>query len=333
MYGQTLTPLQRRQGRELRRRSNRLATQIARIWRRSDTTNIDEMLRAAVPQIVTAIRAVQTVTVADALALTQPIMEQFDDTSYAPAYMADARAWAGWNGNGQPVGAMLMESRTHAVQALDMGLSLDVAKTRVRSNLVTIARTCVADTQRSASMVAAKACATQSLPIRVLNPPSCARCVILAGTSSGGFERHPNCDCTFIWAKDAPDEAYTSPDLYLETLSDDELARVLGSKANARAYKDGADLNQLVNAYRRKGSVRSAQWGDRRIKYTLEGTTRRGAASYRMIAAGYANDYIKMGGRYTRVDRPRLMPETIYESCARTGRDPRAMLAAYGWIL
>ena len=113
----------------------------------------------------------------------------------------------------------------------------------------------------------------------------------------------------------------------------DELARVLGSKANARAYKDGADLNQLVNAYRRKGSVQSAQWGDRRIKYTLEGTTRRGAASYRMIAAGYANDYIKMGGRYTRVDRPRLMPETIYESCARTGRDPRAMLAAYGWIL
>ena len=291
------------------------------------------MLRTAVPQIVAAVRAVQMMTVEDALALTQPIMERFDDTSYAPAYMADVRAWAGWNGNGQPVGAMLMESRAHATRALDMGLSLDVAKARVRSNLVTIARTCVADTQRSASMVAAKACSTQSLPIRVLNPPSCARCVILAGTSSGGFERHPNCDCTFIWAKDAPDEAYTSPDLYLETLSDDELARVLGSKANARAYKDGADLNQLVNAYRRKGSVQSAQWGDRRIKYTLEGTTRRGAASYRMIAAGYANDYIKMGGRYTRVDRPRLMPETIYESCARTGRDPRAMLAAYGWIL
>ena len=79
--------------------------------------------------------------------------------------------------------------------------------------------------------------------------------------------------------------------------------------------------------------MQCAQWGDRRIKYTLEGTTRRGAASSRMIASGYANDYTKLGGRYTRVDRPRLMPETIYESCARTGRDPQELLYKYGWIL
>lgn len=291
------------------------------------------MLRTAVPQIVAAISGVQAVTVHDALDLTKPIMEDIDGRNYTQSYLPDASAWLGWNGNGQPVGAILMDAGTAGRRALDSGFGMDVAEQRVRSELVTMARTCVADTQRSVSMVAAKACNHEATQIRVLNPPSCARCVILAGTSSGSFERHPNCDCTFIWAADAPDEAYTQPHLYLETLSDDELARVLGSRANARAYKDGADLNQLVNAYRRKGGVRTAQWDGRRIKYTLEGTTRRGAASSRMIASGYANDYTKLGGRYTRVDRPRLMPETIYESCARTGRDPQELLYKYGWIL
>lgn len=92
-------------------------------------------------------------------------------------------------------------------------------------------------------------------------------------------------------------------------------------------------LNQLVNAYRRSGSVSAAQLYGRNVKYTTEGMTKRGLASSRMISAGYAKDYVKKGGRYTKVDRPRLMPETIYDICARTGKDPRQMLYDYGWIL
>ena len=140
-----------------------------------------------------------------------------------------------------------------------------------------------------------------------------------------------------MWSHDVPANAYADPYSYLNDLVDaddmDALARILGSRANVRAYLDGADLNQLVNAYRRKGSVTKAQFYDRRIKYTTEGTTRRGSASYRMISAGYANGFVKHGGRYTRIDRPRLMPETIYEICDRQGRDPKQMLRNYGWIL
>lgn len=291
------------------------------------------VLQAAVPRILLTIRAVQSSTVRDALEQTQPIMEQIDHRHYSRAYIPAADAWLGWNGDGQPVGAMLMDTASHGRQAMAAGLGADVARTRILNALVTMARTCVADTQRSASMVAARSCNRHAMPIRVLNPPSCGRCVILAGSTKGAFERHPNCDCTCIWAEDAPDEAYTSPTLYLESLSDEELAHVLGSKANARAWQEGADLNQLVNAYRRNGSVTTAQFGDMRIKYTLEGTTRRGVAASRMISSGYANDWTKLGGRYMRVDRPRLMPETIYRVCEQTGRDPQDMLYKYGWIL
>ena len=46
-----------------------------------------------------------------------------------------------------------------------------------------------------------------------------------------------------------------------------QLAKVLGGRANARAYTDGADLNQLVNAQR---GIRTAQIDGRNIKYTTE---------------------------------------------------------------
>lgn len=139
-----------------------------------------------------------------------------------------------------------------------------------------------------------------------------------------------------------PESAYANPYSYLNEIVDsgdeEQLARILGSRANARAYIDGADLNQLINAYRRKGSVQTMYFYNknlsyRKFKYTTEGTTKRGAAAYRMIKAGYANGYLKIGGRYTRIDRPRLMPETIYEVCDRTGRDPKKMLQDFGWIL
>ena len=81
------------------------------------------------------------------------------------------------------------------------------------------------------------------------------------------------------------------------------------------------------------GDYAQAKFYNRKIKYTTEGTTRRGAAAYRMISAGYANGFIKHGGRYEKIDRPRLMPETIYEICDRQGRDPKQMLRNYGWIL
>ena len=122
----------------------------------------------------------------------------------------------------------------------------------------------------------------------------------------------------------------TSPSEYLDSLDEGQLAKVLGGRANARAYADGADLNQLVNAQR---GIRTAQIDGRNIKYTTEGTTRHGLAASRMIDSGYAKEFVKNGGRYTKVDRPRLMPETIYARCGDDHEKALGMLYKYGWIL
>ncbi len=78
-----------------------------------------------------------------------------------------------------------------------------------------------------------------------------------------------NCDCEHVPATEADSPLYdTDPRAYIDSLTDTEQDRLL-TKAAARAYRDGADLNQLVNA--RRGMTRAGLT-------TQEGTTRRGVA-------------------------------------------------------
>src|SRR5699024_9540935 len=97
---------------------------------------------------------------------------------------------------------------------------------------------------------------------------------------------------------------------YLDSLDDDQLARVLGSKANARAYHDGASVQEMVNAYRKAGSVRKAQGYGRDVKITFDGTTRQGR--YGRLVRERGGDFRKQQGRVRAVEG-RLMPSSIYE--------------------
>ena len=125
----------------------------------------------------------------------------------------------------------------------------------------------------------------------------------------------------------------TDPVAYLDSLDKEGLRKALGSEANARAFADGADPGQIVNAYRRQlvsprsyvGGVRPAQVYGRSVRYTTEGTTRRGIANWRMRQAEAAR--AGAGGR-----TPRLMPESIYQ-IAQDDADARRLLRLYGWIL
>jgi hypothetical protein len=172
----------------------------------------------------------------------------------------------------------------------------------------------------------------------MLNPPSCGRCVILAGKTfrqAEAFNRHPGCDCRNVpSSEDTGDDARTDPKAYLDGLSADEQDRILGSKANGQAFRDGADMNQLINAYRKAGAVRPAQVHGVDIKYTREGTTRRGHAYWQMSQAQYIKEQsvFKDGSKYYRLKSPRLMPESIYK-IAKDQDDAKRLLKLYGWVV
>lgn len=173
--------------------------------------------------------------------------------------------------------------------------------------------------------------------VRVLKLPSCDRCTILAGRVyrwSQGFDRHPGCDCVMVPVDDLeaakerglvadPMEAFERGQVGgYRTLEDGSKRWVPGfSKADRRAIRDGASVQEIVNAkragLRAPAGITNAYQTDlfgRRVKATRHGTTQR--AAWRK-----ANP--------TR--RVRLRPESIYEF-AKDAEDARRLLRLYGYI-
>ena len=94
--------------------------------------------------------------------------------------------------------------------------------------------------------------------------------------------------------------------------------------AGAKAIRDGADINQVVNARR---GMSTAQIAGRDVLVTSEGTTSRG------FAGALLGDLEKRGGRYRSSGRPRIMPDSIY-AAADGDRDAAIRgLKANGFIL
>ena len=165
--------------------------------------------------------------------------------------------------------------------------------------------------------------------VRMLNPPSCSRCAVLAGKFyrwNAGFERHPGCDCRHIPSSEAlSGDLTTDPQAYFESLSEPEQNRIF-TNAGAEAIRDGADIGRVVNARRGMSTAArgtsgrrmlvSEEVGGRQVFVTRESTTRRGAASRTRTGRNMS---------------ARLMPESIYE-VADDREDALRMLRLHGYI-
>lgn len=171
----------------------------------------------------------------------------------------------------------------------------------------------IADAGRTASQVEFVARPDWTNYVRMLNPPSCPRCAILAGRiyrDLEEFQRHPGCDCVMVpvtdW-QDAHDKGLVSS---AQDLFDRGQLHGL-SQADEQAIRDGADIAAVVNAHR--GMLAADVFG-RRVKATTAGTTKRSA--WRK-----ANP--------TRLVR--LRPESIYRF-ATDREDAIRLLKLYGYI-
>lgn len=170
--------------------------------------------------------------------------------------------------------------------------------------------------------------------IRMLTPPSCSRCAVLAGRFyrfNSGFDRHPRCDCRHIPADENIAGHYTTDTgAYYDSLTPEGQLKFAGSKANMQALNDGADPAQIVNAYRKTSGMQLAQESPIKLKrnrdgsvdkYTTEGTTKRALAHKRQAAL-----------RQHGPQQLRLMPESIAR-VAKDDADRMRLLKLYGWIL
>lgn len=314
---------------------------VQRQWRRMGP-DFDASYNVIEPILLTAAFTAQERIAKGALAYIPDVMdEQSMDIPKTALYVAGAKNFVGTAGDGLPVASLFYESIIKAKTSVGNGFTIPQALDSSGKWLTTATGTMLSDTGRSAEKVAGHARKVK-LWVRMLEPPSCGRCVILAGKTSGSSEaflRHPKCDCRNIPSSENVDDSpLTDPRAYFESLDAESRVKLMGSAANARAMDDGADLNQIINAYRKSGGVRSAQVNGRNMKFTNEGITRRGYAYSQMSKA----EYVKAQGEIrrreggskrsqSRLKAPRMMPETIYE-VAKDQADAKRLLTLYGWI-
>ena len=308
---------------------------VSRLWRRMGS-DFDASYARFEPALLAVLFTAQERVADSALEYVPAVLDEVGSAP-APLYGSAGSRFVGVAGDGLPVASMAYGAVIQAKLGVASGLEPDVALARAGRHLTLATGTMLSDTGRAAEKVSGGAHRVKAWT-RMLNPPSCGRCVILAGRIAyqrEAFDRHPGCDCRNVPStEDTGDDARTDPHAYLSELSADDQNRALGSKANGQAFRDGADMNQLINAYRRKGGVRPAQIHGRNIKYTREGTTRRGRAYWTMSEAQYIKDQgvFKDNSMYFRHKSPRLMPETIY-SIAKDSADAKRLLNLYGWII
>jgi hypothetical protein len=164
--------------------------------------------------------------------------------------------------NGQTMEVVLAGAVVQAKVAVQAGASSAEALSKASSWLTRVLLTVMSDTGRSVVGVDIAQRPALGGYTRMLNPPSCSRCAILAGRWyrwNEGFLRHPRCDCRHIPAsEDVAGDLTTDPYAYFKSLSPDEQAAAFG-KSESRAIRDGGDIYRVVN--RRSLSTASSARG------------------------------------------------------------------------
>ena len=203
----------------------------------------------------------------------------------APEAWVDPSSLAGVSSRGASLGAALYSAIPHTKDLIAGGMPERVALSRGREVLQMSAAAQVADAGRTAAGLDTFARPRVGY-VRMLNPPSCSRCAVLAGRfyrNNEGFRRHPRCDCVHVpttRTEAAESEGLVhDPYAYFESLSESAQDKTFG-KAQAQAIRDGADLFQVVNARRGMSYAGVSADGTRRGQkvasdFTREGTTRR----------------------------------------------------------
>ncbi len=227
------------------------ATEVRRLWYRVGF-DFDETWYPQLDVASERVAIAQKAAVIQSAAYTPRLLQVTDQTAL-PIGDIDTQGFAGTNRYGNPLPQVLAGATTKAKTAVAGGADVGVALFQAGLWLRMTARTLVYDAGRS--VVAADIAQRPSLGgyVRVLNPPSCARCIPLAGKWfrwNEGFQRHPKCDCVHrpareeAWAK--AEGFITDPYDAFNSLSRKEQDRLFGSN-DAEAIRNGADMYRVTN--------------------------------------------------------------------------------------
>lgn len=299
--------------------AGRLSAALRRFWAVLDTSggvqaSWDRSVAEAAVQLTSTVKAEAARGAQEYAAAAVGVWGAASDPAgrLAPAVFGESA------GDGRPLAGLLsypaFEVDAFIAQGMDPAAALAIGQ----RHLDRIALTEVQDAARVATGVAQVNDRAVTGYVRMLTPPSCSRCVVLAGRhyrTNTGFQRHPLCDCVMIPAVEHLPHLTTDPRQYFDSLSEAEQNKAF-TRTGAQAIRDGADVAQVVNARRgmsqsASGRLTTANVYGRPAFVTREGVTRRGRGHPRV----------------------RLMPEQIYLEAGGSRDEAIRLLRLHGYIL
>lgn len=280
-----------------------------RAWAGVDAGALSASWESALPAVAASVSLLQ-VRAAEAGASYGAATLAQQGLYEAPEFFVNPESFGGFASDGRALDGLLYAAVPRTKNLIAGGMAPADAVRQGGKFLEMLTKTQVADAGRGAAGVDTATRKSVGY-VRMLNPPSCARCSILAGKFyrwNSGFARHPGCDCVHIQSTQAAIDGAGSEGLvhdpyeYFESLSAAEQDK-LYTKAGAQAIRDGGDVFQVVNSRRgmKPGGL-----------VTTEGTSKR--------------------GNYGRGKAPRLTPEGIY-SQGKSREETLRLLEKNGYIL
>ncbi len=320
---------------------------VRRLWGTSPPKDFDTWFDRNLDRLMAVMVAGQRAAVADADEYVGNVLDELG-TPVAPDADLVTDPLIGVASDGRGLDSLMYGAVITVKDRVGVGLPVEQAWDLGMKALLLRVQTQIADAARTAVGIGIAARPDVGY-VRMLNPPSCSRCAILAGrfyAFNRGFRRHPGCDCRHIPTReDRAGDLRTDPRAYFDSLPAEQQDKLF-TKAGAAAIRDGADITQVVNARRGmstaqeniagwipKGRLSRTEVYGQQVATTTEGVTRRGAAYQAMSQAGYARRQtdVRNGRRYFQARAPRLMPEGIYE-IAEDRDDALRLLRLYGYL-
>lgn len=182
------------------RLARRVALQARALWRQMNPADFDGSWRLVGPRLVALLTAGQLTAARNGAANISDVLVELG-IDVAPLGVVVPEMLAGVSSSGYPLGQVLYEpvidakQRVAAAKAQGTAMSGRTSLMEARSLLDGIILTQIADAARAAAGAGITARPRIGY-VRMLNPPSCSRCTVLAGRFyrwNAGFHRHPRC--------------------------------------------------------------------------------------------------------------------------------------------
>lgn len=232
---------------------------LGKLWRRM-SSEFDASWTALRPQAIEVVQDGRQAAVNRALAYTPAVLAETGQRDQPTGELVAAR-FLQTAPDGRGVDTLLDEAVIKAKVGVGRGLTAEEGLAIGGRFLTMASLTLLADTRRDVFSADIIQRPSVTGYVRMLNPPSCNRCIILAGKWfrwNEGFERHPKCDCQHIpGSENVVGDQRTDPYEMFRSLSPAEQERLFG-RSEARAIREGADIYRVVNVSNPKRGLATA---------------------------------------------------------------------------